>query len=481
MPGGYLPNGVQNTVGQISITEESPVVVNSIVAATGDVNITAYNPSGDITINSPYSVTSSAGNVNLTADNNINMNGAVSSLTGDANLLAGTDINIGNANASAGGTLTLTADSDTNGAGSINEPSGKTGRLIAPIINLSGVAIGSSGNSILTDAGTLSATAGSDDTAGGVYISELNSIILNNVSTFNGDINITAAGDMTAANVSTGTNNDITLITTVGNITSGSIDAGSGTVTLNAAGAIVDNNGSSLNVTAGDLVLTAANGISLDTAVSRVNASNSASGNIRITNTKNLVISNFATVSPQDAGIENEASGGTVSVTATGSISLPGGAGNTYGIYSNNGAVNLTTLNSGGSNDDIVSATNGNLDTVNSHGGSITLIADNNILIGDNGHWGDIHSDGGTGGISMTAGGNITIDNDTFIVSASGNIIFNAGGSIDLLATILGGSYIHTTSGNISLTAANNILMNPGFVSILSSSGEQSIFWQETI
>ncbi|WP_186453962.1 beta strand repeat-containing protein [Denitratisoma sp. DHT3] len=84
----------------------------------------------------------------------------------------------------------------------------------------------------------------------------------------------------------------INLETTSGGLSVGTITASGGTVTLTTAGSIIDANASGTNVTASTLTVNAANGLSLDTAVSSLSATNTASNanGIGIRNTGNLTV-----------------------------------------------------------------------------------------------------------------------------------------------------------------------------------------------
>jgi len=150
--------------------------------------------------------------------------------------------------------------------------------------------IGASGNEIDTEVGTLNATTN----GGGVFIREANALTLN-ASTTVGDINVrNATGAMTVGFVSA-----------------------SGLVTLQAAaGAILDGNGVNNNVVATTLNLSATGGIGavgdgLETSVDFLSAAGGAGG-LLIANNKSLTL-NSAT-----------ATGGNVSISATGNMTLAG-------------------------------------------------------------------------------------------------------------------------------------------------------------
>ena len=96
-------------------------------------------------------------------------------------------------------------------------------------------------------------------------------------------------------------------------------------------GAGIDNTASSNTITVDNLVLTAVTGIGsssnpLETQISRLNAYNSTSGDINISNTGDLIIDDFYI--GNGYGIENDA--GKVTINNTGSIDIPGTNG--YGV-----------------------------------------------------------------------------------------------------------------------------------------------------
>jgi hypothetical protein len=153
-----------------------------------------------------------------------------------------------------------------------------------------GTGIGASGNEIDTDVATLNATTA----GGGVFIREANSLIVN-ASTTAGDVDVgNAAGNMTVGLVSA-----------------------SGQATLQAGGAILDGNGVNNNLMAATLVLVASNGIGsggdgLETSVDFLSATGGAGGGLLIANNKALTVTSAT------------ATGGAVSISATGSMTLAG-------------------------------------------------------------------------------------------------------------------------------------------------------------
>jgi len=108
------------------------------------------------------------------------------------------------------------------------------------------------------------------------------------------------------------------------NIVLGKVNAGTGTVMIRTVnGGVQDANGPGiLNITAGDLVIRSEQGINLDTAVSRVDLFNgtfSGAGNIAIRNTGGLAVDDIYL----SRGVENQ--GGTVTLTASGPLTIDSG------------------------------------------------------------------------------------------------------------------------------------------------------------
>jgi len=152
------------------------------------------------------------------------------------------------------------------------------------------VGIGAVGNTIDTDVAALSATTNS----GGIFVREENSITVSG-STTTGDIDLrTATGDMRVGLVSA-----------------------SGQVTLDAGGALLDDNGANNNLAAATLVLVASNGIgsggdALETLVDSLSANGGTGGGLWIANSKTLNLTSAT------------ATGGAVSISALGSMTLAG-------------------------------------------------------------------------------------------------------------------------------------------------------------
>ncbi|MFN7171111.1 MAG: hypothetical protein ACK4NT_07765, partial [Candidatus Omnitrophota bacterium] len=261
-------------------------------------------------------------------------------------------------------------------------------------------------------------------------------------------------------------------------------------------GAIIDGNGNSLNIETnpgGQLILSAANGIgsgnALETEVSYLEAYNSDSGNIEIDNTGDLTITSSGVVN--DGGDINITTSSSlyveaeISVVDYGEINLTanGADGDIVirdTIFSEDGDINLTAgrdiLTDGAWGDGITA--------VQSYGeGDINLNAVRDIILGsepsiygnDYGY-GDIYSDDGD--INLTAGRDITVDYYTYVgADGVGNISFAAGNDINLITRVVGEkSWIYTDSGDIDLTAGNDILIDTLSEGVTSDTGNITFY-----
>ena len=394
--------GVQNNGGSVYIVENSPIIVNSPVFATGDITLVANDSAG--------------------VDNgSITNNATITSSGGSIYLYAGTDVNIG-ANIQATGIITILADDSTvannnsTGTGSVVNA---VGTLIAPYIILSGVDIGTSATPISTDAGVLEAYAGSGDTTGGVYIAELNQINLAGVSTYDGDININADGTI-----------DV----------SGSVYVGNGnTIYLTATGAIVQSSGvvgddsSTGNNTT--LILQAANGINLNASdVTYIQATNTTSGNIEITNT-----GTSSGIYTYGSGVVNNASGGDIKIISANPVTIE------EPVTASGGNIEITSVNDFQIKN-VISTTGSGTITLTATGANGYIRLYNGVINGS------VQSVNGK--ITLDADQYITMDSDTSITSTNGDIELSAGGNI-AVSTI-------TTSGDVVLTSGGAIIDNNG-------------------
>ncbi|MCG8698635.1 MAG: translocation/assembly module TamB, partial [Bacteroidales bacterium] len=325
----------------LDMTAESDVNLTTTASET-TINVGTINDvSIELTRDGPATVNATAAGLSATAINDLTLNTTVDSLSAQVTGTGTISINetnsllvntVSTANGSieisTGGNLTATqiqslTDSDTNdititSGGSITADLIDAGTLGDVLLTASGdihatiiadeLSIQAAGSSILST--TVSSADVVTTQPGTIQITESDSIILNNVQTANGSIEIAAAGDITATQIQSLTNldeNDIALTSTHGgSIDAAMIDAGSeGDVILMSAGKIeVD------NLTANRLSATSQDSMTLSTSVDEITAKVTSTGNIEIQETDDLILANV------------EANDGAISVTAGKSITV---------------------------------------------------------------------------------------------------------------------------------------------------------------
>ena len=243
---GVLSASTQN--GGINVKNDGALILGDVVAReqitiNGQSSVSgAVDNSGAITLSNGSTGTK---NVKVQASEGVILTGTVSATNG------------------------LSVTSDT---GSILAAQAGTS-LVGRTVNLSaGGEIGDAAQALSIQSNTVNAAAGN----GGVYLSESNGLTV---------------GTITAA----GTDNDVVLNATQGNMTIGSITANGAAVTLNAGnGSIISASGSTTNVTAKDLTASSKSGIGtsgkkLGTSVDTLTATTTAAqAGVYATNDKAL-------------------------------------------------------------------------------------------------------------------------------------------------------------------------------------------------
>ena len=279
---------------------------------------------------------------------------------------------------------------------------------------------------------TISTTANVSLTSSGT-VSESGAGVINAV-----DLVVASVGvqTLTAANTiatfdASSTNAAITL-NEVDGIAVGVVNAGTGTVTITlAAGAISDDNPpGTLNITGGNLVLTAPDGIDLDTSVTRLTATTTDS-DITIREVTGIALNLI------DAGT------GDVIITAGGSITdNNGGANNVI-------ATNLT-LTAGTA----IIGIETNVDTLvaSAGNGSISITESDALQIIGLG----LSTTGGNGSITVSAGGG-------FVINAA--VSANGSGAVTLTSTgadtdIAVSGAVSSATGNVTLRATGDISLD---------------------
>jgi len=362
------------------------------VSTTQDISkslgVELYTPM-DLTVNS--NITASSGSIILQADSD--NSGVGKFIQADSTLVsAGEDITISSSgdttvkNISAGDDINITVTS-----GSILDDDDDSTLISGDLLTLTA----SSGIGTNTATGDLDTQAASIDASvaatGAIYITESDNVTLTDIDTSDGSINITAGGAITATDdVVAGGSGDIALTTTGSNndiICSGNITAISDTVTLSAAGDIIDTTNENSYIWTDTLIIINAN-----------NVGSSGDNNELDTRIRYLEVDNVGgalyikEVTDGGAlGLRNIATNGLIDIEASGNITL-------YGSY--------TIIADG---DIILTTTGGNLtfnadSSILSNGGDITVAS-----------YGDVKLallDAGGGDVSITSSAGSILDND---------------------------------------------------------------------
>lgn len=395
---GEVIIGSQSLAGAIRFGPNAAITANNDGSGTDDINIRADGAvtqaigSSLLTRTGDIVIVSDAGDIMLdrvtAADGAITVRATAGSIN-DAD--DGTDVNL-----TAGTTINLTAQDEIGGA---------------------------TGTSSSDMDGRLEVAAGSDvraasTSAGDIVIGGPGALILTNVSTANGAVNVLAGGTVVATHVTSVTDddsNDIMLRTVTGNLIVGTISAGDfADVTLSSSASVLDDGDPGTMITADVLSVDAMGRISLDTSVAILSVTSTDAGDIAIRESNGLEIHELSQAAA--GNIRLTSSTGTVTVTAA-----------QRGVSSSvSGTILLRAL--GGSDGNIVidGAVTGTVDT-------ISLLADNDIRFGE-----DATVGSATGDVLITA------DNDAL-----------GGGSI----TMTDGSQVVSVSGDISLLSDQNIAL----------------------
>ncbi|HTU66917.1 MAG TPA: filamentous hemagglutinin N-terminal domain-containing protein [Steroidobacteraceae bacterium] len=253
------------TAGTLSVLGGSTVTLNT--------NVNTINASG---VTTALTVTEASGPLTL---GTINIAGAVdiatstgaitaTSVTGNGvDLTAAGALTLGAVNAGVGGTATLDA------GGAINDGAGATPSVVA---NQLTITAGASVN-LDTDVNGLTATG----INGPLTIREQNGPLTVTNAVSNGPLDISTVNGPLTVIAANSSNNALTLTAGTGALTLTAINAGAGTATLSAPGAITDQVGTTPSVTANQLTVLGAATLDLDTNINTLNAS-SVVGNLAI-------------------------------------------------------------------------------------------------------------------------------------------------------------------------------------------------------
>lgn len=283
---GKSSDSIETTATEIVAIAKDAAAVIFITETDGLSSVTASTKDGNVAINF-----ASGGHLTFTASTDLlDASGAAISFE-----TTGGDVKLGVVDAgSADISITALAaiKDDTND--SIADLIGANATLTAQM------GVGALGNEIDTTVDSLTVTAG-----GGVFIRETNALSLS-VTTTSGDVDVrNSTGDLTVKTVKS-----------EGNSAGGSqSSAPRGNVTLQAGGAIVDDNSGAVNFTGNVLNLTATAGIgtlgdAIETSVSSLTAAGGTGGGVFLSNKQALTVTSAT------------AAGGNVSVTTTGDLTL---------------------------------------------------------------------------------------------------------------------------------------------------------------
>jgi hypothetical protein len=414
--------GLQAATGTATVNVIGGVLTLTEVGATsGSLAISSDGTSFIFSDSGAYMIVIDAGGMAAGCSlPGVNIICPMSSVTAGFNVVAG-----------SGDTEAVTVSAPINVSGSISIASGGSLSLSG---NLSGSSV------ILTAAGPISQTAASIITgslqASGFSVSLTGS---NHVSTLGGSASNGVFGFVNSGTLSVNAISataGVEIVATSGNIDLASTVTveGENVVVLWAAGAIMNTGGSSENVTAAILQLTASTGIGtstapLVTAVGELSASNSTSGGIFIANTGALTV---------DSVVDNGSGMAQIVFTNAGTLTTSTSGGM---AFSTNGNVSVTTT---GANSDLVAgaAGAGAWTVFNSTAGTITATAGRDLLFGD----GKPVEFQALGAVNLHAGRDIALNNYSYTVCES--VTATAGGNV----SVLGGAQFDTFGGAIDLT-----------------------------
>ncbi|AHF92031.1 hemagglutinin [Opitutaceae bacterium TAV5] len=396
--------------GSINLNEADAIELTDVTTANGPITITA---GGTITAVNVTSVTDRRANdITLTATN-------------------GGSIVIDTVNAGTrSGDVTLTANT---GAGTVTTRDG--GRVTGDHLDVTAAA----GIDLTTtvNRATLAVTG-----SGAITIDEQDAIRLQNVTTANGPITVTAGGNIRAVNVVSTTDddaNDIALTATNGgSIVIDTVDAGtgSGDVTLTAntgTGTLTTRDGG--RVTGDNLTATAAAGIDLDTTVNRATLAVTGAGSIDINEQDAIELTD---VSAANGPVKVVAGG---SIDAVKVVSATDAAANTIDLTATTGSIRAGTITAGATSGNITLTAADRIDDDNDNttkisGNALTLVAANGI---------------GSTGANATRALDTAVNSLTATVTAAGAINVTDDDNLDVLS-------VTTPDGNVTLASATGNL-----------------------
>jgi hypothetical protein len=332
----------------------SDITANAdIQSGTGHVTL---NAAKGIMLNSSVDITTTtAGTISLDAEGGaLTMDGTatITSTNSSLRLTAFTDITVGNLTAT---NVSLLADT-----GSIINAAGSSKNVTATNLRLqSAGAIGASGNHLTTSITTISAL-GTGTGSAGIYVMEDGDITVSSVevsvANFNSDATMTVVTDNSQADLVTGNNGNIVLVTRNGSITLSGGTTASGTngyaVNANGSGSILlGANGSGSDITVNADILSGSGHITLGAAEnltlgSGVDVTTAAPGTVSLdAKTGALVMDGTATVTATGSSLRLNAATdvtvGNLTATSVSIVAVGGAIINAAGSTTNVTATNL--------------------------------------------------------------------------------------------------------------------------------------------
>ena len=394
------------------------------------------------------------GTITITTGGNTTLTDVV---TADAGNDDNHDITI---TAAAGNLIAVSATSDNNiilnaNAGSILDDSNQGTRAAGNLLNLTARdSVGASGDGDLDTAAT--SLNVSSTLSGNLWLNELDNVVLADVDTTDGTINVTAGGSITATDVvTTDTGNDashsITLISSGGSISLGTVTSDAD-VTVTASTGNINDDFAQGTVVRGNLVtLTAQNGIGggangdIDTTAVTLDVSSTQSGSIFLRETDGVTLQNVSTT---DGGITITTGGAT---TVTNMTAADAGANEEHDVNLTVSSGNVTVTTITADDDAMITASNGSILSNNSMvtGDVVTLTANN-------------------GGSAIGASGTKiqTTSNSLSVSSGTGGVFLNEKNDLNLTGNVAAAGGDFDVSSEKSITVSSNINVGSGTITL---------------
>ncbi|CAK9091593.1 Acyl-CoA dehydrogenase IpdE2 (5OH-HIP-CoA dehydrogenase beta subunit) [Durusdinium trenchii] len=479
-----------NLTNSISATN---VALNSGAGAIADLNAAAINIlalnfvatagtgiEADTTVDVINASVTGAGGINLRETDAVVLINATTA-NGDIDVISGGAMTA--TNVVAGGTAHDVDLETTSGNISVSKVNAlsDTVRLTTPgsITDGNGAAVNVSAGSLVA----IAATGINLDTAvdqidasvlatGAVLFREADAVVLNNVTTTDGDIDVVSGGAMTATFVSAGgAGHDTDLETTGGGIAvvvANAVDQ----VRLTAATNITDTNPATPNVTANSLVATAVSGITLVTDVALIDARTTGTGAIVLEEVNAVTLNPVQTAD----GLIDIVAGGTITAT----LVTAGGSSRNVSIRSTGGGIGVDSVSAIADRIDLTAAAS----ITDLNGGAVNLNSRIAILIAGGGIGttadplettiNELEAASGPGGVFLENAGTLIVGKITPTVgisATSGDIDIMTTGAMFILEDIV------TTTGDIRLSTGESAgpgeqLVLANKAKILSTSGD---------